>query len=389
MKRKRVGVIFGGRSSEHDVSVRSASSVLGHLDRARYDTTAIYIDPDGRWILPSRSPEASSDAEAREYVREQARSFRRETEVVMPARPALDDTLLVFSREAVPEQGDGLTTSAIRQLHLDVAFPVLHGPHGEDGTIQGLFELSNVPYVGAGVMASAVGMDKSVMKVLFGARGLPTPRFLVVARAEWTRDRAGTLRRIAERFAYPVFVKPANLGSSVGISKAGDLAGLEAALDLAVQYDRKAVVEAAVPHAREIEVAVLGNDEPEASLPGEIIPAEGCAFYDYDAKYKKESGLLIPAPLTPAQTAAVRDLAVEAYRAIDAAGLGRVDFLLDREAGVWFVSEINTMPGFTTISMYPKLWEATGVAYPALLDRLIGLALERHAAKQELRTSVS
>ncbi len=161
-----------------------------------------------------------------------------------------------------------------------------------------------------------------------------------------------------------MFVKPANLGSSVGISKAGDLAGLEAALDLAVQFDRKAVVEAAVPHAREIEVAVLGNDEPEASLPGEIIPAAGCAFYDYDAKYKKESGLLVPAPLTPAQTAAVRDLAVEAYRAIDAAGLGRVDFLLDREAGAWFVSEINTMPGFTTISMYPKLWEATGVAYP-------------------------
>ena len=389
VKRKRVGVIFGGRSSEHDVSVRSASSVLGHLDRTRYDTTAIYIDPEGRWILPSRSPEASTDAEAREYVREQGRSFRRETEVVMPARPALDDTLLMFSREPVPEQGDGLTTSAIRQLHLDVAFPVLHGPYGEDGTIQGLFELGNVPYVGAGVMASAVGMDKSVMKVLFGASGLPTPRFLVVARAEWKSDRAGTLRRVAERFTYPVFVKPANLGSSVGISKAADLAGLEAGLDLAVQYDRKALVEAAVPHAREIEVAVLGNDEPEASLPGEIIPADGCAFYDYDAKYKKDSGLLVPAPLTPAQTAAVRQLAVEAYRVIDAAGLGRVDFLFDREAGAWFVSEINTMPGFTTISMYPRLWEATGLAYSALLERLITLALERHAAKQELRTSVS
>jgi D-alanine-D-alanine ligase len=389
VKRKRVGVIFGGRSSEHEVSVRSASSVLGHLDRARYETTAIYIDSEGRWILPSRSPEASTDAEAREYVREQGRSFRRESEVVMPARPALDDTLLVFSREAVPEQGDGVKTSAIRQLHLDVAFPVLHGPYGEDGTIQGLFELGNVPYVGAGVMASAVGMDKAIMKVLFGAKGLPTPRFLVVARAEWMRDRAGTLQRVAERFTYPVFVKPANLGSSVGISKAGDLAGLEAALDLAAQYDRKVVVEAAVAHAREIEVAVLGNDQPEASLPGEIIPAEGCVFYDYDAKYRKDSGLLVPAPLTPAQTTAVRDLAVEAYRAIDAAGLGRVDFLFDREAGAWFVSEINTMPGFTTISMYPRLWEATGLAYSALLDRLIALALERHAAKQELRTSVS
>jgi D-alanine-D-alanine ligase len=381
--------MFGGRSSEHEVSVRSASSVLSHLDRARYDTTAVYIDPDGRWILPSRPPDAATDAEAREYVREQARSFRRESEVVMPPRPAVDDTLLVLSSDAGIEKDDGRAASAIRQLHLDVAFPVLHGPYGEDGTIQGLFELANVPYVGAGVLASAVGMDKSVMKVLFGASGLPTPRFVMIARAAWLHDRAGALRRIAERIAFPVFVKPANLGSSVGISKAGDTAALEGALDLAVQFDRKVLVEAAVPHAREIEVAVLGNDEPEASLPGEIIPAKGSAFYDYAAKYTKDSGLLIPAPLSAAQTAAVRGLAVEAYRTIDAAGLGRVDFLLDRETGAWFVSEINTMPGFTTISMYPKLWEATGLSYSALLDRLIALGLERHAAKQALRTSAS
>lgn len=389
MKRKRVGVIFGGRSSEHEVSVRSAASVLGHLSRVRYDATPIYIDPKGRWILPSRAPDVATDAEAREYVRDQARSFRRESEVVMPARPDADDTLLVLSSRPAPEEAGGVAVSAIRQLHLDVAFPVLHGPYGEDGTVQGLFELANVPYVGAGVMASAVGMDKSIMKVLFGARGLPTAAFSVVTRPEWAGDRAGVVRRIVGGFAFPVFVKPANLGSSVGISKAGDAAGLEAALDLAVQFDRKVLVEAAVPNAREIEVAVLGNDSPEASLPGEIIPADGCEFYDYDAKYTKDSGLFIPAPLAPAQTAEVRRLAVEAYRAIDAAGLGRVDFLFDREAGSWFVSEINTMPGFTTISMYPKLWEATGIAYSSLLDVLIALAIERHAAKQELRTSAS
>ncbi len=370
------------------MSVRSAASVLANLDRKRYDTAAIYIDPEGRWTLPSRPPEVSTDAEAREYVRDQARSFRRDSEVVMPARPADDETLLVFTRGAGGPD-ENIDASAIRELHLDVAFPVLHGPYGEDGTIQGLFELANIPYVGAGVMASAVGMDKSVAKILFGARGLPTAAFESVSRREWADGRAAVLRRVSGRFAFPVFVKPANLGSSVGISKAHTGAELEAAIDLAAQFDRKVLVEAAVPHAREIEVAVLGNDAPEASVPGEIIPAEGCAFYDYEAKYTKDSGLLVPAPLTPGQTADVRRLAIEAYRAIDAAGLGRVDFLLDREAGTWFVSEINTMPGFTTISMYPRLWEATGLAYGALLDRLIELGLERHAAKQELRTSAS
>jgi D-alanine-D-alanine ligase len=386
VKRKRVGVLFGGRSSEHEVSVRSAASVLANLDRKRYDSTAIYIDPEGRWILPSRLPDASTDAEAREYVRDQARSFRRDSEVVMPARPAADETLLVFSRGAAGPDED-VDPSSIRELHLDVAFPVLHGPYGEDGTIQGLFELANVPYVGAGVMASAVGMDKSIMKVLFGTRGLPIAAFETISRPDWMANRAALLQRVAGRFAFPVFVKPANLGSSVGISKARNLAELEAAIDLAAQFDRKALVEAAVPNAREIEVAVLGNDAPEASVPGEIIPAEGCDFYDYEAKYTKDSGLLVPAPLTPQQTDEVRHLAIEAYRAIDAAGLGRVDFLFDREACAWHVSEINTMPGFTTISMYPRLWGASGLAYADLLDRLIDLGLERHAAKQELRTS--
>jgi D-alanine-D-alanine ligase len=388
VKRKRVGVLFGGRSSEHEVSVRSAASVLANLDRHRYDTAAIYIDPEGRWTLPSRLPDAATDAEAREYVREQARSFRRDSEVVMPARPAADETLLVLTRGGAGSD-ETANPASIRELHLDVAFPVLHGPYGEDGTIQGLFELANVPYVGAGVTASAVGMDKSVMKRLFATRGLPVVAFETIARPEWLGGRAAVVRRVTERLAFPVFVKPANLGSSVGISQASTATDLEASIDLAAQFDRKVLVEAAVPDAREIEVAVLGNDEPEASVPGEIIPAEGCAFYDYEAKYTKESGLLVPAPLTAAQTAEARRLAIEAYRAVDAAGLGRVDFLFDRGAGAWYVSEINTMPGFTTISMYPRLWEASGLAYAALLDRLIDLGLERHAAKQELRTSAS
>ena len=389
MKRIRAGVIFGGRSSEHDVSVRSASSVLASLDPARYSPVAIYIDPGGHWILPSRLPDASTDAEAREYVKDQARSFRHDSEVVMPARPG-DESLLVFSRAAQADDGGsdhGHEASLVKQLHLDVVLPVLHGPYGEDGTIQGLFELANLPYVGAGVLASAVGMDKAVMKALFAAKGLPIAAFAVVLASEWAGDRAGVLTRLAAEFTLPVFVKPANLGSSVGISKAKDAAGLEAAIDLAVQFDRKVIVEAAVPHVREIEISVLGNEHPEASVPGEIVPAADCEFYDYDAKYKKESGLFIPARLTPKQAAEAQRLAVEAFKAVDGAGMGRIDFLFDGVARKWYVSEINTIPGFTTISMYPKLWAATGLEYPALLDRLIALALERHAAKQRLRTS--
>ena len=262
----------------------------------------------------------------------------------------------------------------------------MHGPYGEDGTVQGLLELANVPYVGAGVLASAVGMDKAFMKIAFAARGLPLAPYRVLLSHEWHDRRQHHADAIAEALGFPLFVKPANLGSSVGISKAKTAADLLAGIDLAFQFDRKVVVEAAVPSAREIEVGVLGNDAPEASVPGEIIPNR--EFYDYEAKYLDEGSVpVIPAELDEATSATVRDLAVEAFKAVDCAGLARVDFLLARESGTLYVNEVNTLPGFTTISMYSKLWAASGLDYAALLDRLIQLALERHAAKQSLRTS--
>jgi D-alanine-D-alanine ligase len=276
--------------------------------------------------------------------------------------------------------------AAVTGLGLDVVFPVLHGPYGEDGTVQGLLELANVPYVGAGVLASAVGMDKAAMKVMFAARGLPVCAWKAFTRSEWDNDRAGVLAAVGTH-GLPVFVKPANLGSSVGISKVKTDGDLRAAVEQALEFDRKVIVEAAVADAREIECAVLGNHKPEASLPGEVIPSR--EFYDYEAKYLDDSSrTVIPAELSPDTTAAVQRLAIEAFKAIDAAGMSRVDFLVSRPSGDIFVNEINTIPGFTTISMYSKMWEASGVTYPALIDRLIQLALERHADKQRLRTSV-
>jgi D-alanine-D-alanine ligase len=271
---------------------------------------------------------------------------------------------------------------------LDVVFPVLHGPYGEDGTVQGLLELANVPYVGAGVLGSAVGMDKAVMKTLFAAAGLPIVGHQVVLRHEWRQAAPAVIARVARELSYPVFVKPANLGSSVGISKAKSDEEFTSAMQLALQFDRKIVIEAAVPDAREIECAVLGNDTPEASVPGEIVP--GREFYDYEAKYLDEgSKAIVPAPLRDDQREAVRKMAIAAFRAVDGAGMARVDFLLERGRETLYLNEVNTIPGFTTISMYPKMWEASGLSYPELIDRLIRLALERHAEKQQLRTSVT
>jgi D-alanine-D-alanine ligase len=357
VKRIRVGVIYGGKSGEHEVSVASAASIFRHLDRARYDAVPLFIQKDGHWTLGASAPQVLS---AGEVLRQHA------AQALQPVEPS----------------------AAVGSSDVDVVFPVLHGPYGEDGTVQGLLELANVPYVGAGVLGSAVGMDKAVMKTLFAAQGLPIVPHLVVRQPEWERSRSAVVRRVAGGLGYPVFVKPANLGSSVGVSKATSESGLGEALATAFEFDRKAVVEAAVPKAREIECAVLGNEDPEASVPGEIVPWGD--FYDYKAKYLEDrSRLLIPAPLDEGQTEHIRQLAIQAFGAVEGAGMARVDFLMAGDTGDIFVNEVNTIPGFTTISMYPKLWEASGLSYPALLDRLIALAFERHAGKQRLRTSIA
>jgi D-alanine-D-alanine ligase len=381
-----VGVLYGGRSGEHEVSLASAAAVFAHLDKTRYEPVAIRIEKDGRWTLADRPPTAMSAGEVIEQARlDAARPVRGGREVHFVARPS-EETILSIDRSQ--PRGEDLGQAMVTGLNLDVIFPVLHGPYGEDGTIQGLLELANVPYVGAGVLASAVGMDKAVMKVIFAARGLPVCAYRVVLRPEWERRRETIPRELERSLGLPMFVKPANLGSSVGISKAKDHAGLVEAIDLAGSFDRKIVIEAAVPDAREIECAVLGNDDPQASVAGEVIPSR--EFYDYEAKYIDEgSKVVIPADLPPDIVEEVQKLSVAAFRAIDGAGMARVDFLLSRATGEIFVNEVNTIPGFTTISMFAKLWAASGVEYPALLDRLVALALERHAEKQQLRTSVT
>jgi D-alanine-D-alanine ligase len=358
VKKLRVGIIYGGRSGEHEVSVTSAGSIFKHIDRARYEPIAIKIEKDGRWALPDQPPMALTAAEVIQHAREATAT----SQALGGGEPAVLDA-----------------------LKLDVVFPVLHGPYGEDGTIQGLLELANIPYVGPGVLASAAGMDKAVMKVLFAARGLPLCPWHGFVRADWDRAPATVLEDV-ERLGYPMFVKPANLGSSVGISKVKTQADLRPAIETALEFDRKVVVEAAVPKAREIECAVLGNDDPEASLPGEIIPSR--EFYDYEAKYlDDDSKSVIPADLPRAIVGKIQQLSIAAFRAVDAAGLARVDFLLARDTGEIVLNEINTMPGFTSISMYSKMWEATNVGYQELVHRLITLGLERHAQKQKLKTS--
>lgn len=357
MSRTRVGVIFGGRSGEHEISVVSASSIFKHLDRSRYDPLAIRIEKDGTWVLPSQAPAATSAAE-------------------------------VLAGGAVTSSTPIGPFEAVSPARVDVVFPILHGPYGEDGTIQGLLEVANVPYVGAGVLGSAVGMDKAVMKRLFQSAGLPVAPYVTVTAPAWDRRADAIRSEILGRLGYPVFVKPANLGSSVGISKASAPRDLDVAIALAFSFDRKVVVEQAVPHAREIECAVLGNDDPVTSVVGEIVPTR--EFYDYESKYLDDAVTLkVPAPLTADQESRVRRQALEAFEVVDCAGMCRVDFLMNGRTGDTFVNEVNTIPGFTTVSMYPRLWEATGLAYPTLLDRLVTLALERHASRQALRTSIT
>ncbi|MCL6548002.1 MAG: D-alanine--D-alanine ligase [Alicyclobacillus sp.] len=381
--RIRVGVVFGGRSGEHEVSVQSARSILSALNREKYLPVPIAIDKRGIWhtgaqALAMLGPEAGRDLAAGGESEDEARTaiFQQDGPAVPGDNRSLPGIL------PVPE-GAGLQLGALLR-RIDVVFPVLHGSYGEDGTVQGLFELLDVPYVGAGVLASAVGMDKVFMKRAFAAAGLPQVAYTYCTRRQLELAPVDVVADVEAKLRYPVFVKPANLGSSVGISKAKDREGLRRALREAARYDRKVIVEQGLD-VREIEVAVLGNDEPEASVPGEIIPAG--EFYDYRAKYVSgESELIIPARVDDSLADTFRALAVRAFQAVDAAGMARVDFFLERGTGRILVNEINTIPGFTRFSMYPKLWEASGIAYSVLLDRLIQLALERFEEKRRTVT---
>lgn len=376
-------MLYGGRSGEHEVSLASAAAVYANLDRSRYDPVAIRIEKDGRWLLADRPPSAASAAEVIDQMRSEAARLRSGRDVVMPARPG-DDTLLLIDPRRTGDDAEAAAT--VTGLALDVIFPVLHGPFGEDGTVQGLLELANVAYVGCGVLASAVGMDKAVMKTVFRAAGLPVTDWTVVHRHEWQSNPDAISTDIEGSLPYPVFVKPANMGSSVGISKATDRTSLGAALNRALEFDRKAIVEVAVPEARELEVAVLGNHTPRASVAGEIVLASD--FYDYEAKYVNAgSRTEIPAAIDDALASEIRTQALTAFKAIDGAGLSRVDFLLSRSTGDLFVNEINTLPGFTAISMYAKLWAASDLSFPSLIDELITLAIERHAERQATRVS--
>jgi len=362
MNKIRIGIVFGGRSGEHEVSLSSAESVLKAIDRNKYDVVLIGITKQGRWIT-SKDP--------LQYLKS----------------PSPDDAAVPVALIGEPTDVQIIPISGKKAEigKIDVFFPVLHGPYGEDGTVQGLFELANVPYVGAGVAASAVGLDKDLMKKAFIAVNLPVADYISFLRKDWEKNPDSIISRIKRETGFPCFIKPANAGSSVGISKVHSDGELNPAIDSAARYDRKLLAEVAI-NAREIECSVLGNDDPEASVPGEIIPAH--EFYDYEAKYHDEnSQLIIPANLSEDKSNEIREMAVEAFRAIDCTGMARVDFLLEKETEKVYLNEVNTIPGFTKISMYPKLWEATGLSYSALIDKLIQLAIERHEEKNRNLTT--
>lgn len=375
-RKVRVGIIFGGRSGEHEVSLNSARSVMAALDKDKYEIVPIGIDKNGRWLTGDVVGQLMD-----------GRAGRARPATLLPD-PTSGVLMEISSETAVSHTAGPATLSAVSQL--DVVFPVLHGPYGEDGTVQGLLELANLPYVGAGVVGSAVGMDKAMFKYVMEANGLPVLPWQLVTRTMWQKRPLSLIEQLEAALRYPLFTKPANLGSSVGISKCANRAELEAGLHEAFAYDRRVVVEQGAT-IRELEVSVLGNEDPVASVVGEIRPRRD--FYDYIAKYLTEPGsdedseLIIPAELDEETAVLVRQLAIQTYQAVDCAGLARVDLMLDKENGHLYINEINTIPGFTRISMYPKLWEASGVTYSALLDKLIALAIARHEEKAAQRTS--
>jgi D-alanine-D-alanine ligase len=397
MAKIRVGILFGGRSGEHEISLLSAASVLNAIDKTKYEVVPIGITKDGRWLTAEHAEKLlkGNAGEGSHAQSSQLRAGDPEAtpgaavlatgaSVVVPPEPARRGAgLAPFQTEA--QSDAGLRRASDRAINVDVIFPVLHGTFGEDGTIQGLFELADIAYVGAGVLGSSAGMDKDIMKSLFRAAGLPIVKHVTVLRSQFEGELKQVRKLVESKLKYPVFVKPANLGSSVGISKAHDHKELGPAIAEAAKFDRKIVVEEGVGgkknKAREIECAVLGNDDPRASIAGEIIPCK--EFYDYEAKYLVDgSEGVIPAKITKTEMKTVQRLAIAAFQAVDCTGLARVDFLMEPKSRKIFVNEINTMPGFTAISMYPKMWAASGVSYPELIDRLIQLGIERHEDKK-------
>ena len=366
-KKLRVGIIFGGRSGEHEVSYCSATSIINAIDKNKYTVIPIGITKQGKWISPQETARAL-----------QSGKIEGKSSVVLLSDPSSKALIFIDSNQGLNKSPD--------LEKLDVIFPVLHGPYGEDGTVQGLLELANIPYVGAGVAASAISMDKNLMKIIFQQKGLPVLKWLTIKRKEWQVDKVETLSLVQKNFEYPLFVKPTNLGSSVGITKVHEKEELEKAIDLASSYDRKILIEQGLEEAREIECSVLGNDEPRVSVVGEVKPAG--EFYDYDSKYIDEgTQLIVPADLPDKVSKEVQQIALRAFRAVDAAGMARVDFFVTKKENKIYLSEINTIPGFTSVSMYPRLWQATGISYPELIDRLIQLALERHQDKNQNKIS--
>lgn len=370
-KKLRVGVIFGGRSSEHEVSVRSAASVIEAIDRKKYDVLPIAITREGKWLSPPDAARLLAPSAQSRLSPKTSAMIRSDVAILGdPSHAGLLSFDLSGGGEASSER-------------LDVVFPVLHGPFGEDGTLQGLLEMASIPYVGCGVLASACGMDKVAMKLLFLQAGLPMCRYVWFLRSHWQSNRAKAMKTVARDIGFPCFVKPANLGSSVGVSRAVDKASLVRAVDLAAEFDRKIIVEEAVD-AREIECAILGNDEPQASLPGEyVIHDNSAGFLDYAEKYTKTGHVdfVVPAPIPKSLVTKIQRMAIRAFQSVDGAGLARVDFFLKRDTGELIINELNTLPGLTEVSGYPKMWAASGLSYAKMLDRLIELAFERHGEK--------
>ena len=367
IKKIRVGIIFGGRSGEHEVSFCSASSIIKAINKDKYAVVPIGITKGGRWISPQDSELAL-----------QSGKIEGKNTVIL-----LNDS---FSKSLVCIDNNQKLDKSSALEKLDVIFPVLHGPYGEDGTVQGLLELANISYVGAGVAASAISMDKDFMRMVFQQKGLPILKWMTIKRKEWQENKEKILFLVQNGFEYPLFVKPANLGSSVGITKVHKKEELEKAIDLASSYDRKILIERGLEEVREIECGILGNDKPRASVVGEVKPAG--EFYDYDSKYTEEgTQLIIPADLPDRVSQEIQRIALSAFKAVDAAGMARVDFFVSKKENKIYLNEINTIPGFTSSSMYPRLWEASGISYPELIDRLIQLALERHQDKKQNKIS--